>query len=334
MDLRWPWVALGFGVLVVVVLIAWSLLAGRGRVRLDGPLIAHSERIRRLPRFRALARQQSVLATWQTLAVLVAAVGAILLAARPEATAVTQESHSTRDIVLCLDASSSMFDEDVDVIDAFSDIVDRLDGQRISLVLWSDAAVTIFPLTDDYSYVKDQLQDAAHAFEIQDPEYLAGTYLGRNRASLISDGIVSCVQRFDKSDQQRGRAVVVASDNDPQGGPAAYTLTEASQYAKDHGVHLYGIGARTLAYAPDKRRTFEAAVTATGGTFSMLGEDGSTDAIVDGIRRLEAEKVTDPPRVTVAERPVTAIGITGAGVLMLLLGWAVALCRRLAGGPT
>lgn len=331
MDLRWPWVALALAAVLVAVLVVASVVAGRRRVRGDAPLIAHSDRVRRLPRFRALAREQSALAAWQTLAVLVAAVGAILLAARPQATAVTQESHSTRDIVLCLDASASMFDEDVQVVDAFSDIVRELDGERISLVLWSDAAVTVFPLTDDYSYVQDRLREAARAFEIQDPEYIAGTYLGRERASLISDGIVSCVQRFDRTDQQRGRAVIVASDNDPQGGPPVYTLTQASQYAVAHDVKLYGIGSADLTYQPEKRRTFEQAVTATGGTFSLLGEDGTTDTIVRGIHRLESAKVTEPPQVAEVERPVTAISITGAGVLMLAVGWGVALVRRLGG---
>jgi len=332
MDLRWPWLAVGLAVVVVAALIAWSVLAGRRRARGRAPLIAHSDRVRRLPRFRALARQQSYLATWQTLAILVAAAGAILLAARPQATAVTQESHSTRDIVLCLDASASMFDEDVQVVEAFSDIVHELDGERISLVLWSDAAVTVFPLTDDYGYVQDQLREASRAFAVQDPDYIAGTYLGRERASLISDGIVSCVQRFDRTDEKRGRAVIVASDNDPQGGPPVYTLTGASRYAKAHDVKLYGIGSADLTYEPTKRRTFEQAVTATGGTFSLLGQDGTTDTIVQGIHRLESEKVTEPPRVTEVERPVTAISIAGAGVLMLVLGWAVALIRRLGGG--
>lgn len=335
MDLKWPWVAVGLALVVVAALVAWSVLAGRRRAHRDAALIAHSDRVRRLPRFRALARQQSLLATWQTLAVLVAAAGAILLAARPQATAVTQESHSTRDIVLCLDASASMFDEDVEVIDSFSDIVDELDGERISLVLWSNPAVTVFPLTDDYGYIQDQLREAAHAFAVQDPAYLAGTFLlSQRKASLIGDGIVSCVQRFDHTDQHRGRAVIVASDNDPQGGPPLYTLQQASRYAIDHDVKLYGIGSVDLRYEPDKRGAFEQAVTATGGTFSMLGEDGTTDTIVAGIRKLDAQRVTEPPQITEAERPMTAIAVTGAGVLMLALGWGVALVRRLGGGAS
>lgn len=333
MDLKWPWLALALGLVVVAALVVSSLLARRRRTPRDAPLIAHSDRMRRLPRFRALARQQSFLAAWQTLAVLVAAVGAILLATRPQASVVSQDSHSTRDIVLCLDASSSMYDEDVQVVDAFSDIVDGLDGERISLVLWNNAAVTVFPLTDDYGYVKDQLQQTARAFAVQDPDMLSGTFLlNGTGASLIGDGIVSCSQQFDHTDQHRGRAVVVASDNDPHDAKPVYTLQQASAYATAHHIKLYGIGSAELAYGPDKRRSFEEAMTATGGTFSLLGEDGSTGTIVAGIRRLEAEKVTDPPQITVAERPGAAIAVTGAGVLMLALGWGVGIARRLEGG--
>ena len=331
MDLKWPWLAALLAALVVAALVAWSSWRGRGRAPADALLVAHSERIRGLARFRSLARQQSWLATWQTCAVLVAAVGAILLAARPQATAVTERSLANRDIVLCLDASTSMFDEDVQVLDAFGKIVDGLRGERVSLVLWSDAAVTVFPLTDDYAFIKRQLAEASDAFAMQDIDYMAGTFLGR-RASIITDGIVSCTQRFDHPEQQRGRAVVVASDNDPQGGAPIFTWPEVSKYAIDHKVRLYGIGSLDLAVGGPRRDEFAHAMTSTGGTFSLLGQDGSEDSIVSSIEQLEAARVRQPPEVTVSERPATAIAVTGAGVLMLLGGWAVALVRRLGGG--
>lgn len=330
MDLKWPWLALLLGVLVVAALVAWSWWRGRDSASDGAMLVAHSERIRGLDRFRALARRESWLAQWQTLAVVVAAVGAILLAARPQATAVTEHSLANRDVVLCLDASTSMFDEDVQVLDAFQQIVDGLRGERVSLVIWSDAAVTVFPLTDDYAFIKSQLHEASDAFARQDIDYMAGTFLGR-RASIITDGIVSCTQRFDHPEQQRGRAVIVASDNDPQGGAPIFTWPEVSEYAREHKVRLYGIGSLDLEVATDRRAQFSNAMTSTGGTFSLLGSDGSVESIVAGIERLEAAQVRQPPEVTVDERPGTAIAITGAGVLMLLGGWAVAFARR-AGG--
>ncbi|MEX0426588.1 VWA domain-containing protein [Nocardioides sp. DS6] len=330
-GLRWPWLAVVLAVLVVAALVVWSCWRGRSRTPREAMLVAHSERIRGLARFRTLARQQSWLATWQTVAVLVAAAGAILLAARPQATAVTERSLANRDVVLCLDASTSMFDEDVQVLDAFGQIVDGLRGERVSLVLWSDAAVTVFPLTDDYAFVKRQLAEASDAFARQDFDYLAGTFLGR-RASIITDGIVSCTQRFDHADQKRGRAVIVASDNDPQGGAPIFTWPEVSAYARDHDVRLYGIGSLDLAPGGSRRDEFANAMTSTGGTFALLGEDGSVDRIVTSIEQLEAARVRQPPEITVDERPGAAIAVTGLGVLMLLGGWGVALARRLGGG--
>lgn len=330
MDLKWPWLALALAALLVVALVALSTWRGRRRTPERALLVAHSGRVRLLPRFRALARWELGLAQWQTFGVLVAAAGAILLAARPQATEVTDQSHADRDIVLCMDASASMFDEDVEVLSAYRQIVDKLHGDRISLVLWSDAAVTVFPLTDDYRFVEDQLDEATTAFERQDPDYLAGTYLGR-RASVITDGLVSCTQRFDHAGEERGRAIILASDNDPQGAPPLFTWQEAAQAAIDKHIRVYGIGSLDLASEPDKRATFENAVKATGGGFWLLGQDGSVDDIVDSIDQLEAAKVAQPPKILTVERPGTAIAITGVGVLILVVGWLTTAVRRLAG---
>jgi len=329
-DLRWPWLAGLLAAVVVAALVASSWWRGRDRGPRDAVLVAHSERVRGLARFRALAREQSRLATWQTVAVLVAAAGAILVAARPQAITVTENSLANRDVVLCLDASTSMFDEDVQVLDAFDQIVDGLRGERVSLVLWSDAAVTVFPLTDDYAFIKRQLHEASDAFAEQDIDYLAGTFLGR-RASIITDGIVSCTQRFDHPEQQRGRAVIVASDNDPQGGPPLFSWSEVSTYAIDHRVRLYGIGSQDLATEPGAREQFSHAMTSTGGTFSLLGSSGSVESIVSGIEQLEAARVRQPPQITVADRPGAAIAVTAVGVAMLLAGWGFAFVRRLGG---
>ncbi|MEP9382651.1 VWA domain-containing protein [Nocardioides cheoyonin] len=328
MDLKWPWLGLGLAALVVAALVAWSVVRSRRRTPADALLVAHSDRIRILDRFRALARREVLLARWMTVAVLVAATGAVWLAARPQATAVSERSHATRDVVLCMDASTSMFDEDAEVLDAYTNIVDQLRGERISLVLWSDAAVTVFPLTDDYDFVREQLRKAADAFSMQDLDYMAGTFLGR-RASIITDGIVSCTQRFDHAGEDRGRAVIVASDNDPQGGAPIFSWKDVATYAKKHDVRLYGIGSLDLAAEPQARAEFEDAMRATGGTFSLLGEDGSTESIVAGIDALESERVQEPPQLSVEEKPGAAIAVTGVGVLMLLFGWGVALVRRI-----
>lgn len=336
MDLKWP--VLGAIVLVITVVAAAAIVVLAARVHrrpTDAVFVAHTARLKRLPRFRELATQQRWLSWWQTAGIVLAAVGCIWLIARPQTTDITQNRYSTRDIVLCLDASTSMFDEDTQVTQAYSELVSGLNGERVSLVLWSDAAVTVFPLTDDYGWVQDELARAGRAFALGDQEYVAGTYLGKERASLISDGIVSCVKRFDLTNSERGRAVIVASDNDPQGGPPVYSLPEATEFAKERDVRLYGIGSADLSFQEDKRATFDKAMTDTGGTFSLLGDSNSIDSILAGIDRLSEDEVVEPPKYQIRDAPSWPIVLIVVGVLMLAAGWGYALVRsgRLSPGP-
>jgi len=326
MELKWPWM-LALAAVVVAALILFSLWRSRRQALADPMLVAHSQRILRLPRFRALARRELLIAEWLTLAVLVTTVGAVLLAARPQHTTVSDESRANRDIVLCLDASSSMFDEDVEVLESYAEIAENLQGERISLVIWSEAAITVFPLTDDAPYIQEQLQDAADAIARQDPQFVLGTYLNE-RASAIGDGLVSCVDTFDKQDTERGRAIILASDNDPQGKPPVFSLPQASKYAQDHRVRVYGIGSPDLEYNDTARTEFEKAATDTGGTFTMMDDGDSTDEIAADIGELEARRIEQPPRIIVQEAPGTAMAITGIGVLMLLVGWVAGLATR------
>lgn len=329
MDLRWP--LLGAILLVVVAAAVGGLvwLGRRDRSRpLDVVLVAHTARLRRLPRFRELARQQSWLAWWQTVAVVVALLGSIWLIARPQTTDITQNRHSTRDIVLCLDASLSMFDEDTEVTQAYAQLVSRLDGERVSLVLWSDAAVTIFPLTDDYAFVQNELTHAGREFSQEESglEYADGTFLNK-RASQIGDGIASCVKHFDFADTTRGRAVIVASDNGEKHGRPVFTLPQAAAFAKQHDVKVFGIGSPDLTFEPKERAEFKDAVTATGGTFSILGENGSVDSILDGIDQLTSDEVVDPPQYHVRDARGWPTAVVVLGIVMLGAGWVYAYAR-------
>lgn len=329
-EMKWPWLALALALVVLAALIAFSLWHRRSKSGEDAYRLAHPTRITRLPRFTTLARRELFFAQWTTLAVLVTAAGAIWLAARPQATTVDQDSAANRDIVLCLDASSSMFDEDVEVLDAYAELAQTLDGERVSLVIWSEAAVTIFPLTDDQAFIQDQLAQARQAMSTQDPAFFEGTYLGK-RASAIGDGWISCVDGFDHEDKDRGRAIVLASDNDPQGSAPLFSLDEAAAYAKKNDVRVYGIGSPDLQFDAVARDEFERTVAETGGTFSILGTDGSNEQIVDGIHELEAQRIEEPPQIVVAERPEPAIAMTGIGATMLAGGWLVAWLSRKAG---
>ncbi|MFC5728723.1 MULTISPECIES: hypothetical protein [Nocardioides] len=324
---KWLWLVVVLSVLVPLLLALWGL-SGRRRTPSGAAYVAHAARLRALPRYRHLVRRRVILGGCLSLAALVACAGAIVLAGRVQEQQTTAQEDRTRDIVLCLDASGSMAQVDAEVVREFRKIVTGLEGERIGLTIWSGVAITVFPLTDDYEFVQEQLVEAEAAFGhggIYSEEYAlftAGTVVDWEVQSQLGDGLASCVQRFDRRDEQRSRAIVLASDNEPI-GRGIFTVPDAAEFAADEGIVVHGIAAPTTAERPRAAREFEDAMAGTGGTFALLGEDGSTEAVVAAIGELEAKKIERPPLVQVLDRPTLGTVIAGIGVGGLLVIWIV-----------
>lgn len=322
---RWPWLALALGALVLLLLVVW-LRPWRRPARAGAAYVAHAARLQALPRYQVLVRRQVVLGACLTLATLVACSGAVVLAGRLQQRQTMSQEDRTRDIVLCLDASGSMAEVDAEVLREFRTIIAGLRGERIGLTIWSGAAITVFPLTDDYTYVLEQLNAAEKAFasgDVYSDEYAiftAGTVLDWDVQSQMGDGLASCVQRFDRADEDRSRAIVLASDNEPIGA-GIFSVPEAAEYARAKRVVVHGIAAPATAERPSAAEQFEAAVASTGGTFSQLGEDGSTKAVIDAIADLDAKPIKRPPLVQVLDRPQAGTVVVGIGLGGLVLLW-------------
>ncbi|TYL51416.1 hypothetical protein FXB39_09340 [Nocardioides sp. BGMRC 2183] len=322
----WPWLMVGLALLVVALLVVWLRVWWR-RTPQDATYVAHTARLRALPRFRSLVRRQTAVGAALTLAALVACTGAILLAGRLQETQTKEQSEANRDIMLCLDASYSMAEVNAEVVAQFQEIVTELEGERIGLTIWNGNAITVFPLTDDYDFVTDQLRIAETAFasalSVGDAylDYIEGTQVQEDVASQLGDGLVSCVQRFDREDEERARAVVLASDNDVI-GEGIFTVPEAAEYAVENRAVVHGIAAPSTAERAGDEAEFRDAVEETGGTFNLVGGADSTEAVVESINDLEAKKIEKPPLVQTLERPQTGIVVTALGVGLLVIVWA------------
>ncbi len=324
MELKWPWLAVALAAAVVVLLVLWLRRPKGAR---DSLLVAHSERLRALPRFRRLARRQMVVTALRTVGALVLVAGAVLLAARPIRVEVIEPDRSARDIQLCLDVSPSMYEWNLQITDEFRELVKQLSGERIGLTMFNASAVTVFPLTDDYEYIEEQLGEAEDAFREQDYQFFVGTLpLTRigdqlvpkvTSASQIGDGLASCLQRFDRTANARGRAVVLASDNDPVGKPL-FTLREAVGQALRDNVVVYGMGPPDLVEKPQDLAGFEEAASATGGTLALLQEETNVDDAVAGIEQLERARLDQAPKATELDDPENAFAIACAGLALLI----------------
>ncbi len=338
-NLKWPWLVLLLVLLLVVLLAAWVRIWWQ-RHPSGASYVAHAARLRTLPRYRTLVQRQRLLGGFGSVAALVACVGGIVLGGRVQETQVMDRDESARDIMLCLDASGSTAPWNIDVIQEFRNIVEGLRGERIGLTVWNNAAITKFPLTDDYEFVLDRLDEAEEAFagwsEIYPSEafedFTAGTWSEERQyqSSLIADGLVSCVQRFDRLDEDRGRALVFATDGE-QRGRSVYNLAEAAAYAAEDRVVVHVIANPG---EPDKEGDIDglqAAASETGGTFAQLGTGGSAEEVVEEINELEAAKIERPPLVQTLDEPRTGQVLAGIGVGLLVLVWAVQALIALGG---
>jgi hypothetical protein len=318
---RWPLLAAALAVLVTVLLVRWTR-----RDRSGGGLpVAHTDRLRALPRYRRLARTQLAVSLLCATGAVVLVAGSVLLAGRPQEERIEAPERGGRDVVLCLEASPSTNRWNAPIVDAFRVLVDDLSGERVGLVIFSGAAVTVVPLTDDYAFLRRELRRAEDAFANRTADFFTGAATSDDRAGQVGDGLVSCVQALGPGDGVRGRAVVLVSDNDPVGRPE-FTLQQAAGQAVRASTVVYGIGTPHAAATSHRLRSFATAAETTGGTFLTVGRDGNEVAtVVRGVHQRERARMATRPTAVEIDAPLGPLLLATAGFALMLTG---ALLRR------
>lgn len=268
---------------------------------------------------------------------LLAAAGLVagVLAARPMHQESTNPELATRDIVLCLDVSGSMVGYDAEIVATFLDLVEEFDGERIALSIWNQTSRTVFPLTDDYDLVREELEHAQGVLDFDvatlednsyDPEalddliaFISGTDGGSEQdSSLIGDGLASCGLMFDASDTERSRTIILASDNSVIGEPV-FPLADAAEFTDRRDINLVAIYAgEDDAAAEDERAQYESVVTTQGGLFFEAADPEAVPAILTSVEEEAAVDLDVEPEVTLTDAP--AWPLAALGVLLLALG--------------
>ncbi len=179
---------------------------------------------------------------WQLAMLIVGLLLAIVAAARPQ-WGVREERvmQRGRDLVIALDVSRSMLARDVRpsrLLRAKADIMDllrELRGDRVALVVFRNKAIQICPLTIDYSFVEQALDDVT--IDSAPPG-----------ATDIGDGIAKALDAFE-SDDAAHKAIILISDGED--------LTERAKAAADQArvrkipVFTVGLGDPAGAPIPD-----------------------------------------------------------------------------------
>ncbi|SEE69156.1 vWA domain-containing protein [Ruania alba] len=330
------WVVLG--VVLVALVLGWFARAAKQEKR-QVTWVANAGYLPDLPSFKSRLSRYRVFLLCLAVVLFGSSIATGFLVARPVDREVRSEELATRDIVLCLDVSGSMIEYDTEIVQRFLELLPSFHGERIALSIYNSTSRTVFPLTDDYTLVEEQLTEAAEALDfdvdsLDDYSYdaaaldrllqfLAGTEgLGQDASSLVGDGLATCALAFDLEDEERSRSIIMATDNEVFGEPL-YTLPEAADLVAERDITLHGFYAGAV--TPDsaaQQKEYQDAVEAHGGLFYASDDPDAVSGIVDEISAQQAAELDADADVIITDRPekyfAALMGLIG---LYLLAVW-------------
>jgi hypothetical protein len=326
MELAFWWMFIPITLAVVLAVITGVLIGIRTK-KGGGVAVAHTRRLRALGSYMDIVRSRRTAAIVGSIIALVIIAAATLTASRPIARSVEDSVQYNRDVVICLDVSGSMIETDVAIIEKFKVMLDGFDGERISLVVFNSVAAQVFPLTDDYDYINEQLDYVYWGFFIDPPEpgydFIRYTVREEQGGSLIADGLSSCVLSFEFSDPDRSRSVILATDNVPN-GESIVDIEEAFGFAANRGVTVYSINPGSVEFEtgvplPEQEEELKRFTESTGGLYFELNDPSGIPAIVDSISQDTTTAIRSNPVISTSDDPNFVIWLLVALTLPALV---------------
>jgi Ca-activated chloride channel family protein len=307
--------------------------------------IAHSERVTALDTYQRLYQRYRL-----SLLALIGVIGiglivAVIISSRPVSQSLSTPEQTNRDIMLCLDVSSSMAGTNKQVFQTFSSLVEKFDGQRIGLTSFNSSSITVFPLTDDYELIKFYLARGVKGYEayassgnrapsIDTPAYedyqfiVNGTSSNfKGGSSLAGDGLAGCVNRMGSNGQNRSQSIIFATDNEVT-GTETVKLADATTFARSKDIRVYAIdpgSSSSFGSVPKAHEALKTEAVKTGGAY-YLADSVQVETIIGEISKQEATLFSAPPELVNNDIPGPFIVISILVIIgLLVFGWRMKL---------
>ena len=326
--------------LLLAALVVWAITFWNRRAMRRSPvLVANSRYMDRIPSFvRAQCMARAVRALQVAIAVL-AVLAASVLSGRIASERISTPEFSSRDIVLCLDVSGSMYEYDTEILSTFAELVDTFEGERVALSIFNSTSRTVFPLTNDYDLVQRELEAGAEAIDFDEfgyrlgnrdysedevrqyVEFVDGTRGIADEASVIPDGLASCAQEFDQAEEDRSRSIIFATDNEVNGDPL-FTLQEAAERVAARDIDLYTFYPGAYECGPQCYEELKTTTEEQGGELHESSDPEAIPSIINQIQKSQAEAMGATPSVLRTDHPLAPFALTVLTLLgILVLGW-------------
>ena len=228
------------------------------------------------------------------------------------------------EIMICLDVSNSMLAEDYSPsrLDraklAISRVVDKLQGDRIGLIIFAGTSFVQLPITTDYVSAK---------------MFLGSIDTGSVpvQGTAIGDAILTAAKSF-SAQSEKSRAIIVITDGENHEDDAV----DAARQASELGIKVYTVGVGSLRGQPipkdgELMKDSEGNIVVTrldeatlrkiaevgGGAYVHAGnEEFGLNPIVDDIKKMEAEKYNS---IVFEEYDEQFMYFFGAALLLLVI---------------
>ncbi|MDE6698141.1 MAG: VWA domain-containing protein [Lachnospiraceae bacterium] len=283
-------------VCVILLIILFFIIQRKKDSYSGGKKVSNTMYAKDDPYFKKKLLKYRMFSTALMISCALAIIMSFILLTRPYKTELKENEKYSRDIILCIDISSSVDELNKSLVTELQDTVRSLHGERFGIVIFNTTPVMLTPLTDDYDYVIEVLEQVEKALEARisdevnddwlylDQYISSGTLVGAEErgSSLIGDGLASSVYNFSDLDEERTRIIVFSTDNDLQGTPIV-TLQEAADICRDNNVVVFGIGTKEM--ADEDMQDMEKAMIKTGGKFYLEEDSGTVSQIVSEIEK-------------------------------------------------
>ena len=331
-ELAWPWVLLALPLPWLVA--RWCPHATR--IRHAALRVPYAQQMASLRKTGAIP-SPSPLRRWLPL---LAWLFLCIAAARPQQLgAAVQPPRSGRDLMLAVDLSGSMQDQDMRIGDqvvdrltaikaVLDDFLTRRRGDRVGLIVFGTRAYAITPLTFDRDSVRQQLADSVVGMAGQE--------------TAIGDAIVLAVKRLraqspqsDPAHAANSRVLILLTDGVSNAGAVA-PLKAAEIAAQEHvRIHTIGFGAGDDLADPASlfgmalsmpgmgdsvdEQTLAEIAKMTGGHYFRARDSNELAGIYDQLDRIEPAAhagIVQRPRIELYPWPLAAALLVGLAALL------------------
>lgn len=255
MELKYPWILI-IGIPLLIFLIVFKIK--KENKYKTGIKIANTQYAKKMPYYQTKLAQYKILTTVLKTFCIICICISLLLISCPIKVETSETKQHSRDIFICIDASTSVNSATKEFTKSLKEMLNELNGERVGITIFNTTTVLLAPLTDDYDYISEILDNINKAIEEQEKQekrqdysfywydyMFEGTISGNEvrGSSLIGDGLAAGVYKFPELEEDRSRSIILITDNvdSSKKGGAIMTLKEATNLVSEKNINLFSV---------------------------------------------------------------------------------------------